>query len=92
MPGLSSFATHAFGPRLAQELIKNSRDSEQGVGKRLQMAFLNLAETIRMAYDPRGAPPHDSRGVGLCYRSWYRVLRCIYGRILNTATMYTLSQ
>lgn len=26
------------------ELIKNSRDSEQGVGKRLQMAFLNLAE------------------------------------------------
>ena len=44
MPGLSSFATHAFGPRLAQELIKNSRDSEQGVGKRLQMAFLNLAE------------------------------------------------
>ena len=29
---------------LGQELIKNSRDSEQGVGKRLQMAFINLAE------------------------------------------------
>lgn len=27
-----------------QELIRNSRDSEQGVGKRLQMAFINLAE------------------------------------------------
>ena len=44
MPGLASFATHTFGLWLAQELIKNSRDSEQGVGKRLQMAFLNLAE------------------------------------------------
>ena len=54
--------------------------------------YLYIKLTIRMAYDPRGAPPHDSRGVGLCYRSWYRVLRCIYGRILNTATMYTLSQ
>ena len=56
MPGLSSFATHAFGPRLAQELIKNSRDSEQGVGKRLQMAFLNLAE--KQLLDAEKVAPH----------------------------------
>ena len=43
-PGLCSSATHAFDPWLGQELIRNSRDSEQGVGKRLQMAFINLAE------------------------------------------------
>ena len=62
MPGLSLFATHAFGPRLAQELIKNSRDSEQGVGKRLQMAFLNLAE--KQLLDAEKVAPHPGPGPG----------------------------
>ena len=68
MPGLSSFATHAFGLRLAQELIKNSRDSEQGVGKRLQMAFLNLAE--KQLLDAEKVAPHPGPRPGPAPWPW----------------------